>query len=26
LVGKILQQFDIPFDRYSPWGGLEEDL
>jgi len=26
LVGKILQQFDIPFERYSPWGGLEEDL
>lgn len=26
LVGKILQQFDIPFERFSPWGGLEEDL
>jgi 4-hydroxy-3-polyprenylbenzoate decarboxylase len=26
LVGKILLQFDIPFERYEPWGGLEEDL
>jgi 3-polyprenyl-4-hydroxybenzoate decarboxylase len=26
LVGKILLQFDIPFERYAPWGGLEEDL
>ena len=26
LVGKILLQFDIPFEAYQPWGGLEEDL
>lgn len=26
LVGKILQKFDIPFERFAPWAGLEEDL
>jgi 4-hydroxy-3-polyprenylbenzoate decarboxylase len=26
LVGKILLQFDIPFEKFIPWSGLEEDL